>query len=99
MYRKTHGNFAPGEQRKRDYDWKFDPAGHRFGYGEKVPQNGAAVAIHAERQEEQFPRTVIVKKPVEDFKAVSSDMLGVSKNLGQGQVSRGPDFVHGVKNG
>ena len=25
-------------------------------------------------------------------------MLGVSKNLGQGQVPRGPDFVHGIKN-
>ena len=35
---------------------------------------------------------------VEDFKAVSSDMLGQSKNLGQGQVPRGPDFVHGIKN-
>lgn len=25
-------------------------------------------------------------------------MLGTSKNLGQGQRSRGPDFVHGIKN-
>ena len=25
-------------------------------------------------------------------------MLGISKNLGQGQTNRGPDFVHGIKN-
>jgi len=28
--------------------------------------NGAALALHAERNEEQFPKTVIVKKVVED---------------------------------
>jgi len=35
--------------------------------------NGAALAIHNERLEEQFPKTVIVKKTVEDHKAVSGD--------------------------
>jgi hypothetical protein len=29
--------------------------------------------VHNERLEEQFPKTVIVKKTVEDHKAVSSD--------------------------
>ena len=60
--------------------------------------NGAALALHNERHEEQFPKTVIVQKTVEDHKAVASDILGASKNLGQGQVNRGPDFVHGIKN-
>jgi hypothetical protein len=27
-----------------------------------------------------------------------SDILGASKNQGQGQVPRGPDYVHGIKN-
>ena len=56
------------------------------------------MAIHNERPEEHFPKTVIVKKTVEDQKAVTQDHLGVSKNLGQGQDPRGADFVHGVKN-
>jgi hypothetical protein len=56
------------------------------------------MAIHNERPEEHYPQTVVVKKTVEDQKAVASDLLGVSKNLGQGQVPRGDDFVHGVKN-
>jgi len=34
MYNKTHGNFGPGEQRNREYNWSVDKASHRFGYGE-----------------------------------------------------------------
>jgi len=32
--------------------------------------------------EESFPKTTIIKKNVEDFRAVASDHLGRSKNLG-----------------
>lgn len=66
----------------RDYNWKFDPAEHRFGYGERRVLDGAAKALKAERYGEDFPKTIITKKTVEDFKGVSSDLLGVSKNLG-----------------
>lgn len=52
QYKKTHGNFAPGEQKNREYNWKFDPNDHRFGYGEQKVLNGAANAIHHERTEE-----------------------------------------------
>lgn len=69
MYKKTHGNFAPGEQKNRDYEWPLDKTTHRFGYGEKAVPNGAATALHLERSDPQyFPRTVIVKKTVEDVK-------------------------------
>jgi hypothetical protein len=34
MYAKTHGNFAPGEQKTRDYAWGLDKTKHRFGYSE-----------------------------------------------------------------
>ena len=37
-------------------------------------------------------------KVVEDQKGVLNDQLGKSKNLGQGQADRGPDFVHGMRN-
>ena len=69
MYKKTHGNFAPGEQKNRDYEWPLDKTTHRFGYGERAVPNGAATALHLERSDPQyFPRTVIVKKTVEDVK-------------------------------
>ena len=75
MYQKTHGNVAPGAQKKRDYDWQANPRvadatgevqAHAFGYGEQRLLNGAARAIMPERIEESFPKTVIVKKIVED---------------------------------
>jgi hypothetical protein len=39
MYRKTHGNFAPGEQRDRGYNWTVDKDKMRFGYAEKKQIN------------------------------------------------------------
>lgn len=56
------------------------------------------MSIHAERFENTFPKTVIVKKTVEDVKAVASDILGQSKNLGQGKPPVPEDHVFGVKN-
>lgn len=41
---------------------------------------------------------MIVKKVVEDVKAVSNDQLGLVKNLGQGQAPRDPSFTYGHKN-
>lgn len=40
------------------------------------------MSIHNERFEGSFPKTVIVKKTVEDQKAVTQDQLGKTKNLG-----------------
>lgn len=28
MYEKSHGNYAAGAQRKRDYEWTIDPEKH-----------------------------------------------------------------------
>ena len=60
--------------------------------------NGAAKAVQPERNEESFPKTVIVKKIVEDVKGTQQDMLGTVKNLGQGQAPRDPEFTYGAKN-
>jgi len=71
MYQKTHGNFAPGEQKQREYNWNANakiadgsgnPLHHPFGYGEQHIPHGAAKAVKPERFEEAFPKTVIVKK-------------------------------------
>ena len=82
MYAKTHGNVPAGEQRKREYKWELDPTSHSFGYGEQKMPHGVAKAVHSERYETAFPKTIIVKKDVEDLKAVSQDQLGTVKNLG-----------------
>lgn len=98
MYIKTHGNFASGEQKDRGYSWNFDKSSHRFGYGEQRLLNGAAMSLHNERFDGAFPKTVIVKKTVEDFKGVSTDMLGQSKNLGQGKPPLPENHAYGAKN-
>ena len=45
----------------------------------------------------RFPKTVIVKKTVEDFKSVAHDILGTSKNLGQGRPPVSQEHIFGVK--
>jgi hypothetical protein len=58
--------------------------------------------VHSERAQGDgmsgFPKTVIVKKTVEDHNAVAQDMLGKPKNLGQGKPPITQDTVFGVKN-
>ena len=70
---------------------------HAFGYGEQKLLNGAAKSIQPERIDEGFPKTVIVKKIVEDQKAVTKDMLGAVKNRGQGQPNRGIQHSYGAQ--
>jgi hypothetical protein len=99
MYKKTHGNFAPGEQKARDYQWPIDKVTHRFGYGEQIQLHGVSKAIHSERPETgTFPKTVIVKKTVEDVKATQLDLLGKPRNLGQGALPVPEDFAFGIRN-
>ena len=71
MYNKTHGSYGPAEQKKRNYEWPVNENKHRFGYAEAKVLGGAAISLHPERIHGGFPKTVIVKKTVEDFKAVS----------------------------
>lgn len=84
MYNKTHGAFGPGEQKHRNYVWPIPETKHRFGYAEEKVPGGTSLSLHPERVGGTFPKTVIVKKTVEDFKAVAQDILGQPKNLGQG---------------
>jgi hypothetical protein len=60
MYKKTHGTFGPGEQKKRGYQWPVAADAHRFGYSEGRVPGGAANSLHPERLGGSFPKTVIV---------------------------------------
>lgn len=86
----------PGVQKERAYNWNMDHTKHKFGYAETKVLNGAAHSLHPERLESKFPKTVIVKKTVEDFKQVAHDILGKSKNLGQGEVPIDRDHAFGI---
>ena len=71
-----------GQQKKRDYQWPFDPKNHFFGKDEKPLVNGAKLCLQAEGAEESFPKTVIVKKNREDHRDFAYPGVGVVKNLG-----------------
>jgi hypothetical protein len=68
MYKRTHSNYYPGEQRCREYDWQTNPSiqgrpqTYSFGFGEQRLLDGVKKAIHHERIEDAFPKTTIVKK-------------------------------------
>lgn len=48
MYKKSHGFSKPAEQVKRDYNWPFDPAQHRFGKGEANEMNQVKKCLQPE---------------------------------------------------
>ena len=46
LYKKSHGSYAPGEQRSRDYKWNIDPNQTRFGRkGDTIALNGVSTNI------------------------------------------------------
>jgi hypothetical protein len=60
-------------------------------------QEGAKKAVHHERINDSYPKTIIVKKQIEHHRAFSHDALGKSRNYGVAKTHR-PDFAHGFRN-
>lgn len=79
MYVRTHGNYAPGQQRRRGYNWDaagFKPETHVFGITEKEPyHNGVAKALTQSTEQE----TKLIPRAVADFKLANTQSLGESK--------------------
>lgn len=92
LYRKSHANYAPGEQRRRGYEWvdskgAIDPAQYRFGgIVTERDVDGMAKAMNPAK-DERIPRDpIVVDKLLEDFREVHGEQLGKVKNLGFGDV-------------
>jgi hypothetical protein len=46
LYKRSHGSYAPGEQKRRDYNWSVDPDRTRFGAkGDTIAFNGVSKNI------------------------------------------------------
>jgi hypothetical protein len=93
-YVRTHGDYDPGEQKKRGYNWgahNVDPSVNRFGFVEpKDSQDNPAM--------DPKYSTVIVKKRCDDFRKIKLDELGTTKNMGFGTRSLDPDHAFGLMN-
>jgi hypothetical protein len=95
LYRKSHANFDPGEQKHRGYKWvdqsgTIDPATYTFG-GIVCERdvNGMGKAMNPALDERIPKDPVVVDKLLEDFREVHGEQLGKPKNLGFGD--RGVD--------
>mmetsp|Transcript_23843 Transcript_23843/g.28802 ORF Transcript_23843/g.28802 Transcript_23843/m.28802 type:complete len:451 (+) Transcript_23843:210-1562(+) len=99
-YVKTHGDYAPGEQRRRNYDWegcKVDPEKQVFGIYDPNPyREGVAKALNPEKEEGSTNAAKIVPKRLEDFKVTATDELGKTKSLGHGDQGVPGDHTYGV---
>lgn len=96
LYKKSHGSFGPGEQKRRNYQWpgSVDPVSTVFGTkGDTIAFNGVSKNIAMVLNSGDDDRLINTKK-VEDFRT-TGDILGRSRNLGQGSSTRGFDVVYG----
>ena len=77
MYKKSHGSWGVGEQKKRDYKWKFDPNQTTFGAkGKDIAFNGVSKNIAdalTTSEEERGPMVV--------SRNVSSDSFATARSL------------------
>jgi Ni/Co efflux regulator RcnB len=95
IYVRSHGSYAPGEQRNRHYQWPVDPHSTRFGCkGDTIAFGGVSKNINdILKYTDERPSALSVKR-VEDFRNMG-DILGQSRNLGQGSGARAMDTVYG----
>lgn len=102
IYKRSHGSFAPGEQKRRGYQWSVDPQKTVFGRkGDTIAFNGVSKNIAEVLQGPSNPAEevpIVSLKKVEDFRNMG-DTLGRTKNLGQDSGSRPPDMVYGKPSG
>lgn len=99
MYTKSHGLTDPGEQKTRDYDWRFDKNNHLFGKAVIKEIDGTKKSLKTYTLNSEYPKTVFVSKRVEDFKQATQDMLGKSKFRGtmDETTAFNENFCYGMK--
>lgn len=95
IYKRSHGNYAPGEQKSRNYNWYVDPVTTRFGVGGKnIALNGVSKDVAEVLSGAGETKSIINTKQVEDYRNMG-DMLGKTKNLGQDSAARPFDTAYG----
>jgi EF-hand domain-containing family member B len=95
IYKRSHGNYAPGEQKCRNYNWYVDPVTTRFGVGGKnIALNGVSKDVAEVLSGAGETKSIINTKQVEDFRNMG-DMLGKTKNLGQDSAARPFETAYG----
>jgi hypothetical protein len=100
LYRDTHGNFAPGEQVCRKYNYPNgiqDDAHFRFGIKQQtahgVEGTGVRMVLSMDRAEDDtVPVTKLVPRTVEDYRNVQHPRRGTKCNYKKGSDHEGKAF-------
>jgi hypothetical protein len=93
QYKKSHASYAPGEQRRRNYDWGglgggADPSAVRFGKpASETEYNAIYYALHPAEDPYIPAAPKIIAKALEDYKEVTTEALGRPKPVGHGDYS------------
>eukprot|EP00878_Enallax_costatus_P037930 GHUV01043033.1.p1 GENE.GHUV01043033.1~~GHUV01043033.1.p1 ORF type:complete len:345 (+),score=106.36 GHUV01043033.1:181-1215(+) len=98
MYQTSHGSFAPGEQRKRDYDWSkanIDPNTARFGLVDRKGQQNNMKQILQPDLDEAVAQKPVTSSIYDRHKATLGHELGKPRHLGAAARSE-PNRVFGV---
>lgn len=93
QYKKSHGSFLPGEQKRRDYQWEtaqghVDPSVFRFGKpGDSTEHNAIYYALHPKLDPYVQQPPNIIAKALEDYHELTVEALGKPKSVGHGDYS------------
>eukprot|EP00899_Mesostigma_viride_P021848 jgi/Mesvir1/29665/Mv21506-RA.1 len=80
-YVKTHGDYAPGEQRSRGYDWPVDPANTVFGAKtSKDPRENVDTILKPGVDASNYSAKIVTQQ-MENMRLLQSEELGKPKKL------------------
>lgn len=97
IYRRSHGSYQVGEQKRRNYDWKINPNEMRFGVrGDTIAFNGVSKNITEVLTTAELPNSAIGLKIVEDFRSMRDEPGKPRVGLGSGVAPRPENFVYGL---
>lgn len=97
QYGKTHGHTEPGQQKDREYNWKFDKNNHHFGLPQTIEFDGAKKSLFPENYDHEFVKSNIGEKRIEDYRRAKIDLVGKPKFHGSMPPGLADNFVFGVK--
>lgn len=96
LYKRSHGTYGVGEQKRRDYQWNVNPQEFRFGLrGNTVAFNGVSKNVAEILTSPGESEGMIGTKKVEE-RYKQGDRLGKIRDLGMGSTSRAEQFVYGL---
>eukprot|EP00163_Fabomonas_tropica_P013620 TRINITY_DN25171_c0_g1_i1.p1 TRINITY_DN25171_c0_g1~~TRINITY_DN25171_c0_g1_i1.p1 ORF type:complete len:442 (+),score=88.56 TRINITY_DN25171_c0_g1_i1:280-1605(+) len=104
IYKRSHHAHAPGEQKRRGYNWQRvgatdnpdDPDDFRFGKTFKLGDDNVANTIDMDSNTSAITKTKIVARRQGDFRKDFKECLGHSKPVGRRNPELPPDHTFGV---